>query len=92
MESHSVGRDLGTSTVCHHLAAFCLPFNRANSMNLSLSMRRLHVHLLSVQEGSLVPLQFLSEDKVQVSGVVLASWFIQAMHVHGLRFAFQPNG
>ena len=29
MESHSVGRDLGTSTVCHHLAAFCLPFNRS---------------------------------------------------------------
>ena len=35
MQSHfnvSVGRDLGTSTACHHLAAFCLLFNK-NPLN-----------------------------------------------------------
>ena len=55
-------------------------------------MRRLHVLLLLVQEGSLVSSQVQFEDLLQVSGVMLASWFIQAMHVHGLRIAFKPNG
>ena len=51
-------------------------------------MRRLRVLLLSVQEGSLLPSQVQSENKLQVTGVAPASWFIQAMHVHGLRIAF----
>ena len=36
-------------------------------------MQRLRVLLLSVQEGNLVPSQVQSEDKVQVSDVVLDS-------------------
>ena len=94
MQSHSVSRDLGTSTVCHHLAAFWLPFNRSllNELNKPVSVHASPRPLALSSGGSLVPSQVQFEDKLHVSGVVLASQLIQARYVHGIRIAFQLYG
>ena len=62
-------------------ASFSLRFRREASLACSHTLLCGYARL----EGSLVRSQVQSEDKLLVSGVLLASWFLQAMHVHGLK-------